>query len=951
MTQWSKAKRIIEGTNPTPGQTTILKAGSSLLPNPKVLSWISDYYKRVSWMLTAPVVPGMSSCWSRFAGIGTGLRATGRRVMLVGTTSSGSTGIMRPKLIAHRLFPVFGLALWSFASPDSIWASTAPGEELNQFLIQGNQRFVAGAAEHPGQDGARRQEVAKGQHPRAAVITCADSRVSPEILFDQGLGDLFVVRVAGAVANTDQVGSIEYAVEHLKVTLLVVMGHSQCGAVAAVVRGDPVEGNIPDAVKNIDPVVRRVKAAHGGEAVDALIAASIEANTWQTVDDLFRASPMVREMVSGGKLRVVGALYDLSSGGVKWLGLHPEQARLLAYTGGPAAHSGEAHAAVSTEASGGTSHGTPAEAVAKPAVATVKAGPAEGAGTGVTAEAGPQAKVVSHAWMWMAGTPLGVALLMTLSFFGIRSSRVQRWTVPVRLAAGFAAILAVLTGLGLVAFVELRTAKMGFEEFGGDADRSEIAGNLQASYMDMEVAAKDWMLHASDASIRHFEIARAEFAKDLKTLKDAIEEPVRLERIRKLERHVAEYTPVFGQMCALAAAGRMAEASALRSTLQTMGSTLEKEAAGLEHEFNVDQEIAEPIIHQQIVDAQTGIVCVMLGAVILGFFLSWLISRSVTAPLRELAEGLSAGAEQTATASGQVASASQTLAEGASEQAASLEETSASLEEITSMVTRNAESAKSANSLTQLTSAAADEGVSTMSELQGAMGEIKGSSDEVAKIVKSIDEIAFQTNILALNAAVEAARAGESGAGFAVVADEVRSLAQRSAQAAKETATLIETAISKSQRGFQISEKVAADLHQIVSKIREVDRYVSEIASASHEQSEGIRQVATAVTQMDKVVQSNAASAEESASASEELNSQARTVEEAVGTLRELVGGGGRRTASAKESAAPVQTRKANPSVSRNQKPVVSHKVPVSKTGSVPVPRATTPAAHDPLTF
>ncbi|MCC7376310.1 MAG: MCP four helix bundle domain-containing protein [Verrucomicrobiales bacterium] len=843
---------------------------------------------------------------------------------------------MRSTSFALRFSSVLGLAFLACAIPVRTCASTEPAAEPYQFLIQGNQRFVAGTAQHPGQDGVRRTEVAKGQHPQAVVITCADSRVSPEILFDQGLGDLFVIRVAGAVANTDQVGSIEYGVEHLKAPLLVVMGHSQCGAVAAVVRGDPVEGNIPDAVKNIGPVVRRVKAAQGGAAVDALVAASIEANTWQTVDDIFQASPMVREMVASGKLQVVGALYDLSSGSVKWLGAHPEQARMLTYTSGPVAHGEEGHAAEKVAAVAGASAKTTVEAVVKEASAPEKT---------VTAE------VASHAWIWMAGTLVGVALLMGLSGVAIRSSWVRRWTVPVRLTAGFGAILAVLTGLGWIAVIELKSTKAGFEEFGKDADLSEVAGNLNASYMDMELATRNWLLHTSDASIKQFETSLGEFNKDLKTLVESVEEPHRQEKVRNLQRHVAEYTPVFGQMCALAVAGRMAEAVAMQSKLQTLGSALDAETAGLMHEFNEDQEIAEPIIHQRIADAQVGLVSVMLGAVVLGFFLSWLISRSVTAPLRQLADGLSAGAEQTATASGQVAAASQTLAEGASEQAASLEETSASLEEITSMVARNAGAAKNANELTHQTSAAADEGVSTMGELQGAMGEIKGSSDEVAKIVKSIDEIAFQTNILALNAAVEAARAGESGAGFAVVADEVRSLAQRSAQAAKETATLIDAAITKSQRGFQISEKVAADLNQIVSKIREVDRYVSEIASASNEQSEGIRQVATAVTQMDKVIQSNAASAEESASASEELSSQAKTVEEAVSALRALVGGSARRGVRPPEIRSAVRTSKPKAPALREAHSVAIKAAPAPKSGTAPAHRTTTPAVQDPLTF
>ncbi|MBL9135797.1 MAG: hypothetical protein JNK85_08015 [Verrucomicrobiales bacterium] len=773
--------------------------------------------------------------------------------------------------------------------------------------------------------------------------------MSPEILFDQGLGDLFVVRVAGAVANTDQVGSIEYAIEHLHVPVLVVMGHSKCGAVAAVVRGDKVEGNIPDAVKNIDPVVRRVKAAQGGSSVDALIAASIEANTWQTVDDIFRSSPMVREWVAAKKLQVLAALYDLDSGGVKWLGTHPEQARLLAYKDGPVAP-GESHAdagepvrTVAAVATTGSAH-----ALAVEPVSSQHAGAAP---TGPTAATAAPAEVPSHALIWVVGTPLIVGLLMAFAAFFVRSSAMKRMTVPVRLTVGFGALLVVLGGLGTVAYVELHATKRGFEEFSRDADRSDLGAQIQEHAMDMELATRDWMLHRTAKVVEEFERHREALNGVLSVAEKQIHESNRLELVGKLKQHAAEYSALFAQLRDHGKGGQSGEKVQIQTQLERVGTALGEEGAALEHEFQADQNHAEPIIHQQIADAQTAIVCVVLGAIVLGGFLSWIISRSITGPLREVADGLAAGAEQTATASSQVASASQTLAEGASEQAASLEETSASLEEITSMVSRNAEAARHANALANQTSAAADAGASTMSELQQAMGDIKRSSDEVAKIVKSIDEIAFQTNILALNAAVEAARAGEAGAGFAVVADEVRSLAQRSAQAAKETASMIEAAISKSGRGHHISEKVAADLGEIVAKVRDVDRYVSEIAAASREQSEGVRQVAAAVTQMDKVIQCNAASAEESASASEELNSQARMVEEAVGMLRELVGGRTRHATPARGSALIEQVGKANPSVSRNQKPVISQKVSVSKVGAVPVPRATTPAAHDPLTF
>ena len=314
----------------------------------------------------------------------------------------------------------------------------------------------------------------------------------------------------------------------------------------------------------------------------------------------------------------------------------------------------------------------------------------------------------------------------------------------------------------------------------------------------------------------------------------------------------------------------------------------------------------------------TMIVGLSIGLIV-GVLLAFFLTGSITRPIKRVADTLSSGAQQTASAATQVSAASQSLAEGASEQAASLEETSASLEEMSSMTKKNAESAQSAKEFSNQTREAADAGVASTAEMneviqaikvssdemKAAMDSVKTSNDEVSKIIKTIDEIAFQTNILALNAAVEAARAGEAGAGFAVVADEVRNLAQKSAEAAKETAQRIEASMKRTDQGARVSEKVNENLQQVVAKARAVeaslntildkarqlDGLVGEISSACQEQNQGIGQVNVAVTQMDKVTQSNAANAEESASAAEELNAQADGLKEAVGDLLRLVDG------------------------------------------------------------
>jgi methyl-accepting chemotaxis protein len=283
-----------------------------------------------------------------------------------------------------------------------------------------------------------------------------------------------------------------------------------------------------------------------------------------------------------------------------------------------------------------------------------------------------------------------------------------------------------------------------------------------------------------------------------------------------------------------------------------------------------------------------GLCLLILGATLAA---SVRISHSITKTVQAVADGLLLSAKHIASASAQLSETSQSLAAGSSEQAASIEETSASLEQASSTTQRNAENVTTAKGLATQTRAAADQGVKDMQSMSQAMEAIKVSSSDIAKIIKAIDEIAFQTNILALNAAVEAARAGEAGMGFAVVADEVRNLAQRSAEAAKETAAKIEGAISKTGQGVAITGKVALALNEILAKARQMDELASEIAAASSEQANGIGQINAAVGQVDKVTQSNAANAEETAASAEELNAQAETMKKLVMDLVSLVGG------------------------------------------------------------
>jgi methyl-accepting chemotaxis protein/methyl-accepting chemotaxis protein-1 (serine sensor receptor) len=468
-----------------------------------------------------------------------------------------------------------------------------------------------------------------------------------------------------------------------------------------------------------------------------------------------------------------------------------------------------------------------------------------------------------------------------------------------KLLSSFAAMLGLVLLLGAVGLLVTRDLSRDLECASVTARQQYLAGQVSAGAAELTSLERGSVLAAMLGDAAHVQAYQQAFSQHAENLRKSLSELRKTDdtreagaRLRGLEQQAAAVTQAHEELRQAMGrqqmdAGMVIFAQKVQPSLEEIG----RQAVSLVDQLNSELASASAASAAKSARGTTVTIALLLIALGVGAGVLWMVRR-VGVGLKDLAARMSESAERVSGGASMVSSASQSLAAGASQQAASLEETSASTEEIASITRKNADHALQVAGLMQQSADGAVGVNESLDRMVVQMNEIGNSSNKIARIIKVIDEIAFQTNILALNAAVEAARAGEAGLGFAVVADEVRNLAQRCAQAARDTAGLIEDSISTSRDGNARLDQMAGNVRAMTENATKVKSLVDEVNMGSQEQARGMEQIARAVMQMEQVTQRTAASAEESATAGTDLNSHANALRALVHEMRDMVGAG-----------------------------------------------------------
>jgi methyl-accepting chemotaxis protein len=482
----------------------------------------------------------------------------------------------------------------------------------------------------------------------------------------------------------------------------------------------------------------------------------------------------------------------------------------------------------------------------------------------------------------------------------------DRWTIGRRLHAGFGALLLLTVLAGGVAIWGSSRIKADVETVTLRSGELQRALTIQTALFKIEGAEKS-ILWAGldndrplyDASKRGVITENEIVNKQIEELAASLTNEADQASAQTLRQSLSQWQTAHAQVVGLSDSGGFAGAQQLiTTTVNPLLKTAEDAAQSIVRRLDEAMSQANARSTTSYWQSRLLTATVVVLALVVGFLVVWLV-RSINAGLRNVSRELGEGAQLVVDASSQMAVSAQSMAQGAAEQAASLEENSAAMEEIATMTRKNADNSHQAAGLMAEAARVVESANKALEDMVSSMTSIKNSSNRVSKIIKTIDEIAFQTNILALNAAVEAARAGEAGMGFAVVADEVRNLAQRSAQAAKDTADLIEEAIASASEGGRKVEQAAGGFTALTQRVTDVKGLVDNVSVASNQQALGIDQVLQSIRQMERVTQMTAATAEESAAACEQLNAQADVTMRVVEQLETMVGRTSERTSPA----------------------------------------------------
>jgi methyl-accepting chemotaxis protein len=489
------------------------------------------------------------------------------------------------------------------------------------------------------------------------------------------------------------------------------------------------------------------------------------------------------------------------------------------------------------------------------------------------------------------------------------------WTIAKRITIGFASVLLITLALGAFSLSRLVTLRSQSDHIGKrSVPAVELISKAQRNALEFNVLIYKHIGSSDSTDMARIEERMKAITQDNAQIYDELGNLITEEKAYQLLEQMktlrADYTRIRSQVLELSRQGtnNAAVYSLARNQMDPASDQYQAALGALVKYIGEDVDTTSAKIQSSVHGSFQAVATGLGLAMLVGAVVTFLIVRGTRQTLHRVAGVLDSGSDQVAAAATEISTSSQNLAQGAGEQAAAVEESSASLEELASMSKSNAERADKCQTWMHEAHAIIAEVNRLLNETATAIQEINRSSESTVKVIKTIEEIAFQTNILALNAAVEAARAGETGMGFAVVAEEVRNLAQRCAQAVQETSTLIEGAAQAAHKGKELTTATQAAFKRNLDNGAQVGTVVDEIAASVKEQSEGVSQINSAVGQMDKVTQNNAASAEEAAAAAEELNAQAITMKQAVGELLRLVDG----VSSTTSTPTPTTTSRTN---------------------------------------